>query len=87
MTKNILVFGGSMLTLLGLGLYQRHEQKREIEDLKKRQIYLESEQDLFVELQDEQNEMVEYSLDEIRDEIADVYSHMDTLSYRLEMER
>ena len=87
MTKNILLIGGSMLALLGLGIYQRNEQKKEIEDLRKRQRYLESVQDLFVELQDEQNEMMEYFIDEIRDEIADVYTHVEVLSDLLEIER
>ena len=87
MTKNILLIGGSMLALLGLGIYQRNEQKKEIEDLRKRQRYLESVQDLFVELKDEQNEMMEYFIDDIRDEIADVYTHVEVLSDLLEIER
>ena len=87
MTKNILLIGGSMLALLGLGIYQRNEQKKEIEDLRRRQRYLESVQDLFVELKDEQNEMMEYFIDDIRDEIADVYTHVEVLSDLLEIER
>lgn len=87
MSKNILVFGGNMLTLLGLGFYQRNEQRKQFEELRKRQKCIESIHDLFVELQDEQNEIIELSLEEIREEIADVYSHIEVLSDRLEIER